>query len=258
MRDLLAPGQCEVLERLARSRALLAFDYDGVLAPLAADPGGAALPGGTRRLLARLARAWPCAIVSGRSYNYLWRATSGVVPHLVGNHGFELLRPRPLPRALRARARAWRAGMERGLAGVPGVYLEEKGATFAVHYGLGPRKARAERAVLACARRLEGVRLVPGKRVVNVLPREFPDKGDAVRALLAHLGLDTALFLGDDVTDESAFALGSPLVVGVRVGRGPTRAAYRLAGIEAVRELLRRLASLRPAGRGPALASRAR
>ncbi|HTT71855.1 MAG TPA: trehalose-phosphatase [Anaeromyxobacteraceae bacterium] len=258
MRDLLALRQREVLERLARARALLAFDYDGVLAPLVADPAGAALPGGTRRLLARLARAWPCAIVSGRSYDYLRRATAGVVPHLVGNHGFELLGPRPLPRSLRARARSWRASMERDLEGVPGVYLEEKGATFAVHYGLGPRREEAERAVLASARRLEGVRLVPGKRVVNVLPGEFPDKGDAVRALLARLGLDTALFLGDDVTDESAFALGPPLVIGVRVGAGPTRAAYRLAGIEAVRELLRRLGALRPAGRGPAVASRAR
>ena len=100
-------------------------------------------------------------------------------------------------------------------------------------------------AVYAAANRLEGTRLIPGKKVLNVLPRDFPNKGDAIRSLLARLGLGAALYLGDDVTDEDAFRLGSPLVLGVHVGAGPSLAPWRLSSQLEVDELLARLVALR-------------
>jgi trehalose 6-phosphate phosphatase len=87
----------------------------------------------------------------------------------------------------------------------------------------------AERAVYEAANKLEGTRLIPGKKVLNVLPHDFPSKGDAVRALVAKLGCEGAVYVGDDVTDEDAFAVGPPLVFGVHVGKGPSLAPWRLA-----------------------------
>jgi len=255
MRDLLLPRHREVLARFAghpgEAPVLLAFDYDGVLAPLLKQPGGARMRPRTRRLLERLARLYPLAAVSGRAWKDTRRLTEGVVPHVVGNHGFELLRPLPVPAAVLRAVRGWRRELGEALAGVPDLHFEEKRSTLSIHYGLGPGARRAERAVFAAANRLAGSRLVPGKRVLNVLPHDFPNKGDAIRALLARLGLSAALYLGDDVTDEDAFRLGAPLVLGVHVGPGPSLAPWRLRSQGDVDELLERLVRLRE-GRGRA------
>ncbi len=243
---------------------LLAFDYDGVLAPLVKKPSGAHMRARTRDLLARLSREYPVAVVSGRA----WKDVAGFVgvlaPTIVGNHGFELGRPAPVPASVLRKVGAWRRRLERDLAGVQGVYFEDKRSTLAIHYGLSRAWRRAERAVYEAANQLEGTRLIPGKKVLNVLPHDFPSKGDAVRALVAKLGCEGAVYVGDDVTDEDAFAVGAPLVFGVHVGKGPSLAPWRLArqeDVDAFIELLLRArrgrAGERKGGRPPPRASRA-
>jgi trehalose 6-phosphate phosphatase len=190
------------------------------------------------------------AAVSGRSWTHTHRLTEGVAPYVVGNHGYELLRARPVPAAVLRQVRSWRRLLEAALAGVPGIYFEDKRSTLAVHYGLARAWRRSEQAVYAAANQLTGTRLVAGKKVLNILPRQFPNKGDALRALLARLELGTALYLGDDVTDEDAFAVGPPLVLGVHVGPGRSLAPWRLESQGRIDELLARLLSLRQPGRG--------
>jgi trehalose 6-phosphate phosphatase len=238
-----------VLERLASGRSLLAFDYDGVLAPVVRDPQGAPMQPSTRRLLVRLARVWPCAVISGRAWDRTRRLTEAVVPIVVGNHGFELGHPRPVPRAVLHRVRGWREALGRELDGMPGVYFEEKRSTLAIHYGLERRWRSIEAAVHREASRLRGARLVHGKKVLNVIPAGFPDKGDAVRALLRNLRLTAALYAGDDVTDEDAFEVGPPTVIGVRVGPGRSRAPFRLSSQDRIDELLELLLRLRSPSR---------
>lgn len=253
MQDLLLPRHRATLRRFAgragEAPVLLAFDYDGVLAPLVKKPGGARMRRRTRSLLVRLARLYPLAVVSGRAWKDTRRLSEGVVPHVVGNHGFELLRPLPVPALVLRQVRGWRRQLERELAGAPGLHFEDKRSTLAIHYGLSVHWRRAEEAVYAAANRLEGTRLVPGKKVLNVLPHDFPNKGDAIRALLARLGLTAALYLGDDVTDEDAFRLGAPLLLGVHVGPGPSLAPWRLTAQGEVDALLEVLVGLREPAR---------
>jgi trehalose 6-phosphate phosphatase len=231
------------LERLASGRTLLAFDYDGVLAPLVRDPHGARMRPETKRLLRRVVRSWPVAVVSGRAWKDTLRLSEGIAPTVVGNHGFELGHPKPVPRKVLAEVQAWKRALQDELDGR--VYFEDKRSTLAVHYGLERRWRAVEQAVHSAAGRLRGARLVRGKKVLNVLPAEFPDKGDAVVALLARFKLDVALYAGDDVTDEDAFRVGLPRVVGVRVGPGRTLAPWRLPSQGDVDALLERLAALR-------------
>jgi trehalose 6-phosphate phosphatase len=256
MKDLLHPRHRPTLARFvgpreAPRRVLLAFDYDGVLAPLVKRPSGAWMRPATRTLLRRLVRLYPVAIVSGRSWKDASRFVGALGATVVGNHGFELGHPVPVPPAVLRTVRGWRGRLERALRGVDGVHFEDKRSTLAVHYGLGRAWRRAERAVYEAANQLEGTRLIAGKKVLNVLPHDFPSKGDAVRTLVARLGCDAAMVLGDDVTDEDAFAVGAPLVFGVHVGEGPSLAPWRLASQRDVDRLLRVLVALRePAGRG--------
>jgi trehalose 6-phosphate phosphatase len=260
MKDLLHPRHRAALERFAGgpapARVLLAFDYDGVLAPLVKDPVGAPMRPSTRALLAAAARAYPVAVVSGRA----WKATHGyvgdVVQTVVGNHGFELGRPVPVPAEVVREVQGWRKELEVALRGVPGLHFEDKRSTLAVHYGLSRTWRRAERAVYEAANRLGGTRLIPGKKVLNVLPHDFPSKGDAVRALVAQLGCQAALYAGDDVTDEDVFAVGAPLVFGVHVGGGPSLAPWKLRGQGDVDALLSRLVALRRPSAPPASARR--
>jgi trehalose 6-phosphate phosphatase len=250
MRDILHPSHRAVLERFVGLQeprpVLLAFDYDGVLAPVVKDPGGHRMRRATRSLLARLSRRYPVAAVSGRGWKHTSQLTEGVAPWVVGNHGFEFLRARPVPAAVLRQVRGWRRQLEAALAGVPGIHFEDKRSTLAIHYGLDRSWRRAEQAAYAAANQLRGTRLVPGKKVLNVLPRRFPNKGDALRALIKKLGLEAALYLGDDVTDEDAFAVGEPLVLGVHVGPGRSLAPWRLDAQARVDEFMELLLALRP------------
>ena len=262
MKDLLHPRHRAALARFLGedglpAKVLLAFDYDGVLAPLVKEPSGAWMRPRTRTLLARLSGLYPVAVISGRAWRDVAAFLDGLAPTIVGNHGFELGRPVPVPRAVLRKVRGWRRRLDRSLAGVDGIHFEDKRSTLAVHYGLSRRWRRAKRLVYEAANRLEGTRLIPGKKVLNVLPHDFPSKGDAVRALVARLGCEAALYVGDDVTDEDAFAVGAPLVFGIHVGAGPSLAPWCLHAQSDVDALLERLAAARePRRAGRARASR--
>lgn len=246
MKDILSARHRGVLEALAAAPCLLAFDYDGVLAPLVRDPAGAFMRPATRELLARVARVYPCAVVSGRAWRDMHRFVGEVVPTVVGNHGYEVGEETPAPPEVLERVRGWERELAARLAGVPGVFFEQKRATLAVHYGLTRSWRRSGEAVRAAAHRLHGARLLEGKKVLNVLPSHFPTKGDAVRALLERQRLETALYAGDDVTDEDVFRIGPPAVLGIHVGPGRSLAPWRLRSQQDADALLERLLRLRP------------
>jgi trehalose 6-phosphate phosphatase len=261
MKDLLSARHRAALARFLgapgrSTKVLLAFDYDGVLAPLVKEPSGALMRPRTRALLARLVTLYPVAVISGRAFRDVAAFLGGLSPTIVGNHGFELGHPVPVPRAVLRKVAGWRRRLDRSLAGVEGVHFEDKRSTLAVHYGLSRGWRRAERLVYEAANQLEGTRLIPGKKVLNVLPHDFPSKGDAVRTLVARFGCEAALYVGDDVTDEDAFAVGPPLVFGVHVGKGPSLAPWCLRAQADVDVLLGRLVRARE--RAPADVARER
>jgi trehalose 6-phosphate phosphatase len=243
--DFLAPARRPLLAELAGSKVLLAFDYDGVLAPLGTAPDGRKMRAATVRLLEEVARRYPVAVVSGRAF----RDLVGLVPTpgvtRVGNHGFEVGRPTAVPPQVLAMVAEWEGKLRRRLSGVPGWHLEHKRSTLSIHYGLRRDWRRVEPAIRAAGAALRGARLLPGKKVLNVIPSAFPNKGDAVRTVVRRLRLDLALFLGDDLTDEDVFRIGPPEIVGVRVGPGRSAAPWRLAGQEYIDDLLARLVDLR-------------
>jgi trehalose 6-phosphate phosphatase len=244
LKAILAPEQAPALRRLARRRLLVALDFDGTLAPIVARPLRAALAPRTRRLLRRLAASYPCVVISGRSRRDLLRRVRGLgLAGTVGNHGGE---PSPRAAALRARVGRWRRALERELAGAPGVAIEDKGLSLSVHYRGAPRPGAARAAIRAAAAGLAGARVVGGKRVVNVVPAEAPHKGAALEAARRRLGCEATLYVGDDETDEDAFALRGASRIGVRVGRAPaSRARYFLRSQASVDALLERLVRLR-------------
>jgi trehalose 6-phosphate phosphatase len=129
----------------------------------------------------------------------------------------------------------------------PGVFVEDKGPSLAVHYRCAQSRPTVRRLILAAAGELPDARIVLGKMVVNVVPAHAPDKGQAVLALCRRLRCDAAIFVGDDGTDEDAFALAGRFpLLGIRVGRRQgSQAAYYVPAQPDVNRLLARLRSAR-------------
>jgi trehalose 6-phosphate phosphatase len=230
------------LRSLAAGRGLLAFDFDGTLAPLADHPQAASMTRATRTLLHRLARAYPCAIISGRPRAEVMRRLGGIpLVAAAGSHGAEDGHSRPR----RSPLEYWRHRVGT-LARVPGVVLEFKTLGVAMHYRRAHDKAAARAAILAAVERLPGARVLEGRDVVELLPASAPNKGHALTALRRRLRPRSLLYVGDDTTDEDAFSsLGPGLLISVRVGRAEATAArFRLDDQAEVEALLRALVQL--------------
>ena len=245
MKAILTADARGALDGLAAGRALLAFDFDGTLAPIVADRDVAEMPPETRRLLRALSLLYPCVVVSGRARADVAARVAGIpLFAVVGNHGAEAGHG-PLDRSRRAQVCGWVRALKRELGLVPGIDVEDKWFTIAVHYRHVRSRGAARALVIRAASALEGARVFGGHAVVNVVPCDAPDKGSAIEELLQRAGPRPVLYVGDDRTDEDVFQ--SPHVdVGVRVGRTARSAAgwyvSRQTGID---ELLRALIAAR-------------
>lgn len=248
MRHILARDQRAILAAFARSKVLLAFDYDGTLAPIVPAPDRAIMRLRTRRLLARLARLYPCVVISGRSRADLRRRLRGLgIRRAIGNHGIEAGRRQ---RQFRALVRRWGAALSRQVDGLPGVIVEDKGLSISLHYRRSRRKTHARVSLLRSASALPAARVFGGKEVVNIVPRGAAHKGTALEKERMRLRCDTTLYVGDDETDEDVFSLGARRrLLGIRVGpEAGSRADYCLRDQTQVDALLERLIGLRETG----------
>jgi trehalose 6-phosphate phosphatase len=234
-----------LLEEFARSNVLLAFDFDGTLAPLVEAPPRARIRASTRRWMRRATTLYPCVVLTGRSRaDALAKLGSLAVSGVVGSHGGE---PSPNARDTRRRVQQWLPSLRRRLSTQQGVVIENKGLSLAIHYRRAPKRELARRAILAAARSLNDVRNIGGKLVINLVVPEAADKGVALERQRTRLACDTVIYVGDDETDEDVFALDRrwPLLT-IRVGRTRTSAAsFYIRNQRQIDRLLRILVTVR-------------
>jgi trehalose 6-phosphate phosphatase len=247
--NILARAHRELLDAIAWSNALLAFDFDGTLAPIVAHPNEAAMRPETRELLAEVAARYPVIVLSGRAQRDVAQRVQGVgVRQVIGNHGIE-----PFHGSVRLvdEVKRWVPVLRARLAPLKGVVIEDKGFSVAVHYRQSREKKKARERILEVAGELAELRVVGGKQVVNLLPAGAPHKGIALIRERERLRCDTALYVGDDDTDEDVFALDEPgRLFTIRVGAKRTSAAmYCIPNQHAIDDLLRELADLRTGSR---------
>jgi trehalose-phosphatase len=100
----------------------------------------------------------------------------------------------------------------RRLSPFKGVRIENKTFSVAVHYRRSREKKKARAAILEAAAALGPIRVIGGKQVVNILPEGAPHKGIALERERHRLRRDTAIYVGDDETDEDVFGLDQPVV----------------------------------------------
>jgi trehalose 6-phosphate phosphatase len=229
----------------AASDVVVAFDYDGTLAPINPAPGRVRMRDTTRRLLRSVAGRYPCAVISGREYVDIERRLKGVpLQGVFGNHGIEPLWADPAGAAL---VTDWLATLARRLGGCRGVWLEDKHQSLAIHYRHARDPAATRRIIARAIAGLKEVRAIDGRASVNLIPRRGPNKGRALKHICRVEGCARAIYVGDDGTDEDAFgALRPDRLISIRVGRNEqSLASFTLRSQRDLDALLRLLIALR-------------
>jgi trehalose 6-phosphate phosphatase len=223
MRSLLGELGRQRLAALADARSLYAFDFDGTLTHITRDRHGVRLSRRIRAQLNALRRHAPIAIISGRSLRDLRARVGRGVTHLIGNHGVEgsheLTEVRNRAQQVCA---SWTRQIGRRSYDIfrrLGVDVEDKAYSLTFHYRAAARKRAAREAVIDALSELRpSPRIVLGKSCINALPPGTPNKGGALLKLMSRLGVERALFVGDDATDEDVFSLLDSRIVTGRIG----------------------------------------
>jgi trehalose 6-phosphate synthase/phosphatase len=250
-----APTVLSFEEALAAAAAvpvlLVASDFDGTVSPIVSDPGRAEAGAASLTALEALSRLphTHVAVISGRALADLApRMVTAPGVELVGGHGTEFASGFVEPLTAHAERFLDQISAEAALIEheFRGMFLERKPASLAVHYRNVEEHLhdRAEAAILAGPARHESLHVRRGKKVIELSVLRA-DKGGALERIRDRVGASAVVFIGDDVTDEDAFAALSGPDLGVKVGPGDTMARHRVDTTDDVAKLLHRILELR-------------
>lgn len=278
------PAEVALRDLATADSLLVALDFDGVLAPLQDDPSTSRMVPESAAAIAALADLprTRVALVSGRDIATLRRLSQAPdTSWLIGSHGAEaelggggkaedgggavggdaaVIRSPELTEAEAEMLAAIDAHLEAFEHTLPGGHgaadflIERKPYSRTVHTrGIAPEAAAALHGhATEVVEEFPDIRVIEGHDITELAVKQAT-KGDGIR-LLVRAGEPTAVgYLGDDVTDEDAFAALDELTescvldagLSVKVGSAQTRAPWRIAGPEAVAELLGRLVAER-------------
>jgi len=222
----------------------LFLDFDGTLVEIALRPEAVVVPNHLPDTLGRLRQrlGGAIAVVSGRPIAQIDRFLAPLVLSVAGVHGAERRRADgSLARhAVQTLERVKDTAMTLVHAH-PALRIEAKRGAIALHYREAPHlQPLCLKAMQAAVEKTPGLTLLCGKMVVEAKPSSAT-KSRAIDAFMREppFAGRTAVFIGDDVTDEAGFAcVQRQGGIGVKVGEGPTAARLRVADPAAMRAAL--------------------
>jgi trehalose 6-phosphate phosphatase len=228
----------------------LFLDVDGTLLEFESHPDLVRATGDLISLLQSVSAVLDgaVALISGRPLSDIDRVFGPWQPYAAGGHGAEVRGPdgTRLHAVDERKVQDLRSSAEHEVDRLQGVWIEDKGYGFALHYRDHPE---VESAVRAMARRMAAesdgtLQVQPGVYVQELRPAAF-DKGLALDELMEQdqFRERRPVVVGDDRTDEYAFAAahrhgGTSILVGPR---DDTVAKYRIPDPEGVRAWLAEL-----------------
>jgi trehalose 6-phosphate synthase/phosphatase len=250
--DLQAARQALENARTSRQSIALFLDYDGTLREIEREPWQAAPNPAVLQTLDALRATVNLTLISGRSRQDLQQWFGTLPIRLIAEHGASVREPsagewKELDQGVNY---SWKAELRPMLElfaeSTPGSFVEEKRSSLVWHYRQAERqlaewKARQLLEELGAVTANEPIRVVHGKKMVEVSAAQV-NKGAAVARILETTPPETLVVCaGDDHTDESMFDLSWPSLISIKVGRGSTHAKFRVLDPAALRQLLTRL-----------------
>lgn len=242
----------ELKGRLAQKDVFVFLDYDGTLTPIVATPDLAVLSDDMREAVRKLSSHYKVSVVSGRATADVKGKVRIEGIFYAGSHGFEIVDPDGKVE-VNAEAQAVRHVIDEAhqklsdrLRAVEGALVEHVKYTISAHYRLVSAEdfPKVEQAVEGILKEYPGLRRTHGKKVFEIRPRIDWHKGKAVEWILNVLGYHPdnhlAVYIGDDVTDEDAFAALEGKGFGILVAHEPkvSKAAYMVKDTQDVKKAL--------------------
>jgi len=212
-------------------RVLLLLDFDGTLAPIVSTPNRAKLPKNTKEILEKLLHNQNIClgVVSGRALSDVINKVgiNGLI--YSGNHGMEWEINRKvyktyLPLEIIKILKDAKEELEQIKSRFPGILVEDKGLSLALHYRIVPDNERSmvvrlldER--LAKYLTTKQVSLIKGNYTYDLRANCGRTKGDLASELKRKLcsGDDVIIYVGDSTTDEDVF---NKLTAGITIKVG--------------------------------------
>ena len=245
-------------------RIFLFLDFDGTLVPIQDDPGACVLSPEVRDQLEMLASSGGSrvAVLSGRSLAELRKRVAVSGACYGGNHGLHISGRglkfiHPVAEDTKKLIAKVGRALLKEIEGLEGVWIENKGLTFTLHYRRSGREEevaarKAFYRVIAGNPEKERLAVLKGKKVLELMPNASWDKGRAALFILDSLAPGyVPVYVGDDLTDENAFRALNGKGITVRVGKSRTTVAgYYL---KSQREVLRLLQEVDRAAGNPSL-----
>ncbi len=249
----------EKIKKILENNYLFLFlDCDGTLAPIVNLPHQAVIAKETKRILNLLSKSKNCrvAIISGRSLGDLKKKVNLRNIIYSGNHGLQIQGPKlkyelPLPLDYRKALPQIKAQLKKKLSGIKGILLEDKKFSLALHFRLAdkhrlPLVKTVFHEITAVYLVRDQIKVKSGKQVLEVRPPLPWDKGKAVLWLLARQEIFLKdkkffpIYIGDDLTDEDAFAALKNKGLTVLVGLpGSSQAQYYIKDVQEVKDCLK-------------------
>ncbi|MFC1658711.1 trehalose-phosphatase [Candidatus Omnitrophota bacterium] len=239
---------------LGAKKPVLFLDYDGTLTPIVERPELAVISQEMKKALETLSNKYTIAVVSGRMREDVEKLVGikGII--YAGSHGFDILGPGIAMIEPRANQTIPLIGsiinlLSKQLGDIPGVLIEEKKFSTAVHYRLADEKylPQIKQAVDKVTSDNPQLRMMSGKKVFEILPGIDWDKGRAVSWIMQALKISwvasSVVYIGDDTTDEDAFRVVRTRGAGILVSQSPRESAadFQLSSTEEVRRLFEEL-----------------
>ncbi len=249
-------------------KIILLLDFDGTLVNIAQTPGKVRVKKDLLNLLDGVSKIpfVTAGIVTGRTLESIKRLLPLKKLLFAGNHGLEMQLPGT---KIINKAKKYNAiinhiakEMEKQSVNIPGALLENKGSTLSLHYRMANKKnaEKIEKLFFTVAGKYlekNNLEVLRGKKVFELKPKINWDKGKAVLWLagkIQNAAKDKmlAVYIGDDVTDESAFETVNSLGgISIFVGFGKiTSASKKVKNPEAVIKILKELLSINKTKRG--------
>ena len=243
---------------LKDKQAAFFLDYDGTLTPIVRRPEDAVMSEKMRSAVSELSGLCPLAVISGRDLNDVRSLIKVDDIFYAGSHGFDIAGPDD-----------WHTENQQGqeflpvlettekeikerLKDIPGARVERKKFSIAAHYREVPddKADLVEKAVDEVLVKHPELRKGYGKKVYEMQPDIDWDKGRALLWLLKKLDLDSPevlpFYIGDDVTDEDAFAVLKNKGIGIVVSddKLPSKANYKLKDPSEVLVFLKKIIAI--------------
>jgi trehalose 6-phosphate phosphatase len=228
--------------RVEPGRAGIFTDFDGTLSEIAPTPGEAVAVPGARETLEALAGIYDLvAVISGRraaDVASLLGRPAGV--RWYGLYGLEVERGAvdPMAETLLERVTELLPEVEAVAAAVRGAIVEPRGLQVAIHYRAASDPEGAARVLRARLRPIAdraGLKVLEGKKVLELAPERGSTKGDVVERTTRSRDLRAILYAGDDLADREAFAAVERLRA-----KGVTGVTVAVRSAETPEELLNR------------------